>query len=189
MKKRNMYYQRISLPLAIGLSLFPAISNANPNQREHQIVISDTKLTQQGQTRNIKGIVTDQQGEPLIGANIIVQGTTNGVITDFDGKFTLDVPEKGILEVSYIGYTTQAIQISRQKEIKIILKEDTKALDEVVVVGYGTTSVRKNSASVASVNTEKIKEVPFSDMASALQGRVPGVIVQQGSAEPGQNGA
>lgn len=189
MKRKNIYSQHISLPIAIGLCLLPAIGYAKPDNSNGLITVSETRGTLQGQMRTIKGIVTDQQGEPLIGANIVVQGTTTGIITDIDGKFSLDVPDKGVIEVSYIGYIPQMIPLSKQKEIKIVLKEDTKALDEVVVVGYGTTSIRKNSASVATVNTEKIKEVPFSDMASALQGRVPGVIVQQGSAEPGQNGA
>lgn len=136
-----------------------------------------------------KGSIVDAQGEPIIGAAVRVKGTTVGTITDIDGNFVLKVSKNAILQVTYIGYISQEIEVRSSKKIQITLVEDAKTLDEVVVIGFGTTSVRKNSASVATVNTKVLKEIPFSDMGSALQGRVAGVIVQQGSAEPGQNGA
>lgn len=137
----------------------------------------------------IKGKVKGTDGEPIIGANIMVKGTTNGVITDLDGNFTLKCSKKSILVVSYIGYKPFEYVVDSTKPIQIVLEVDTKTLDEVVVVGYGTTSIRKNSASISSMDTKSIKAVPYNDMTSALQGRIAGVIVQQGSAEPGQNGA
>lgn len=137
----------------------------------------------------LKGVVLDQQGEPVIGATIKIKGATAGAITDIDGNFSLNVSKNATLQISYIGYMSQEIIVRNATKLRIVLVEDTKTLDEVVVIGFGTTSIRKNSASVATMNTKAIKEIPFSDMGSALQGRIPGVIVQQGSAEPGQNGA
>ena len=150
---------------------------------------TDNSPISQQSERTIKGTVTDANGEPVIGAAIRVKGTSTGTITDMDGQFSLQAPANATLEISYIGFVTQYVKANQTKDIQIILVEDNKVLDEVIVVGYGTTSVRKNSASVVSVDNTKVKEVPFSDMGSALQGRVAGVIVQQGSAEPGQNGA
>lgn len=136
-----------------------------------------------------QGKITDVNGEPIIGATVKIKGTPQGTITKLDGEFSIQVPANSTLEISYIGYITQLIKVTKAGSLKITLKEDTKVLDEVIVVGYGTTSTRKNTAALATVDNEKVKEVPFSDMGSALQGRVAGVIVQQSSAEPGQNGA
>ena len=89
----------------------------------------------------VKGIVKDTTGEPIIGANVIVKGTTNGTITDFDGNFSLSgVKDNDVLSVTYIGYITQEVKVGNQKTINVVLKEDTETLDEVVVVGYGTQS-------------------------------------------------
>lgn len=91
------------------------------------------------QQRNVQGMVTDPNGEPIIGASVVVKGTTNGTITDFDGKFTLsNVPEKGIITITYIGYKGQDIPVAGKSTLKVTLAEDTETLDEVVVVGYGT---------------------------------------------------
>ena len=139
--------------------------------------------------KKVTGTIIDETGEPVIGANVVQKGTTNGSITDIDGRFSLEIPEDAILEISYIGYLTQSIPVKNKSSLQITLREDTQKLDEVIVVGYGSTSVRKNTAALATVDNTKVLEVPFSDMGSSLQGRVPGVIVQQGSAEPGQNGA
>ena len=151
---------------------------------------SDSSADYVQQTIKITGTVVDDTGVPVIGANVVVKGTTNGVITDLDGKFTIEAPMNATLEITYIGYLTHQLKITGSKSnLKVTLREDSKTLDEVIVVGYGSTSVRKNTTSLAVVENEKVLEVPFSDMGSTLQGRVPGVIVQQGSAEPGQNGA
>ena len=137
----------------------------------------------------VKGKITDTKGEPIIGATVRVQSTTNAVISDVDGAFTINAPVNSILEVSYIGFPTKKIKVANKGIVTVVLQEDSKLLDDVIVVGYGTTSIRKNSTSITAVDNKKIIKVPFSDMGSTLQGRVPGVIVQQGSAEPGQNGA
>lgn len=90
------------------------------------------------QTKKVTGTIIDASGTPIIGANVMVKGTTSGTITDINGHFSLDVSENSLLEVSYIGYITQSIRVGSQKELSITLKEDSKALEEVVVVGYGT---------------------------------------------------
>lgn len=141
-----------------------------------------TITQQKGNT--VTGVITDDTGEPLIGVNVKIKDSTVGTITDFEGKFTLEAPVGSQLEISYIGYKTQIITVGNAP-VKLKMKEDSQALDEVIVVGYGTTSTRKMVGAVTSMKTDKIDQLPFSNTASALQGRTPGVIVQQGGAEPG----
>ena len=163
-----------------------------PTVAEHAFAVQHT-LSQIEQQKKItvSGKVLDTNNEAIIGATILEKGSGNGTVTNMNGEFSLDVAPNAILEVSYIGYTTTTVKVPRgaNRVMSIKLQEDNKILDEVIVVGYGTTSTRKNSTAVSVVDNTKIKEVPFSDMGSSLQGRVAGVIVQQGSAEPGQNGA
>lgn len=124
-----------------------------------------------------KGIVKDVMGEPIIGASVMVEGTTNGVITDLDGNFSLSNVQKGVsILISYIGYGTQRIKWEGQP-LTITLKEDTELLDEVVVVGYGTQKKVNLTGSVASVSTDEIKDRVQSNVLSAVQGTVPGVTI------------
>ena len=118
----------------------------------------------QQQEERIEGTILDENGEPIIGASIVVEGTTNGVISDFDGHFELNVPRKATIIISYIGYKNQIIVIGKEKNLRIIMEEDTEVLDEVVVVGYGTTSKRKTTAAVATVNAENLTKVPSSTL-------------------------
>ena len=142
--------------------------------------------TVMAQNLTLKGRVIDTSSEPVIGANVLVEGTTNGTITDFDGFFTLqDVPKKANIVVSFIGYKTQIITLKGEKELKVILKDDTELIDEVVVIGYGTTSTRKMASSVTAVKGDKLQDLPFDNVAGSLQGRASGVIVQQSGGEPG----
>ena len=113
--------------------------------------------------QNITGTVKDNLGEPAIGASVVEKGTSNGTITDVDGKFTLKVSGKYPIEVSYIGYMTQVINLKGKTSLNIILQEDTKTLDEVVVVGYGTVKKADLSGSVVSINKEDIKGTPTSN--------------------------
>ena len=148
------------------------------------------KITQQkaptGKLKTVTGTILDPQGVPVIGANIIVKGTTNGTISDLDGKFTLEVPEDGILQVSYIGFNTQDIAVAGKNDLAIKLREDSEALDEVVVIGYGQTSAKKLVSSVTSVKGETLQDLPFATVTSTLQGRASGVIVQNQGGEPGK---
>ena len=141
--------------------------------------------TQQS-TKKISGIVKDPTGIPVIGANVVVKGTTNGVITGLDGDFQLEVPENATLEISYIGYMTQSISVSGKKTFNITLNEDTQKLDEVVVLGYGAGQRKQDlSASVGVLdNTEDLVARPVTSTESMLQGQLAGVTVQANGGDP-----
>ena len=130
------------------------------------------------------GVVKDKAGEPMIGVNVLVKGTTNGTITDFDGNFTInDVPAGSTLVVSYIGYLSQEVKAGQN--LIVVLEEDNKTLDEVVVIGYGTVKRRDLTGSVASVTGEKLAANPVANVAQALQGQLPGVSVIAQDGRPG----
>lgn len=136
----------------------------------------------------VKGTVVDAQGEPIIGANVKVVGTTIGTITDLDGRFSLEVPAKGKIEVSFIGYATKVVDVPANKLVKVILEEDTKLLDEVVVVGYGTQRVKDLTGAATNVKMEDIPDLPGASLVDALAGQVVGLSVSQSSGRPGTTG-
>lgn len=128
--------------------------------------------------RKLTGTIVDESGEPLIGVNITVKGTTTGTISDFNGQFLLETSDQNpILVISYIGYITQEITPGNQP-LKIVMKEDTQTLDEIVVTGYSTQAKKDITGSVAVVSTDELKETPVSNFSEALQGRAAGVFVQ-----------
>ena len=129
------------------------------------------------QANKVTGIVKDANGEPVIGANVMVKGQSIGTITDIDGRFVLDAPKNAVLQITYIGYVSQEVKVSGNKELNIILKEDTETLDEVVVVGYGTMKKTDLTGAVMQVKTNDIKSVTAGNPLQALQGRAPGVSV------------
>ena len=140
-------------------------------------------LHAQQQAKTVTGTVTDVSGEPIIGANIRIKGTTTGTITDIDGNFSIKAEPQSVIEVSYIGYLTQETVINNQKSIRFLLKEDTKTLDEVVVIGYGVQKKADLTGSVANINTEKLNTQSNANIGQALQGKIAGVdIVSQGGA-------
>lgn len=140
-------------------------------------------LHAQQQAKTVTGTVTDVSGEPIIGANICIKGTTTGTITDIDGNFSIKAEPQSVIEVSYIGYLTQETVINNQKSIRFLLKEDTKTLDEVVVIGYGVQKKADLTGSVANINTEKLNTQSNANIGQALQGKIAGVdIVSQGGA-------
>ena len=136
--------------------------------------------------RVVTGIIKDTNGEPIIGANVIEKGTTNGTVTDIDGKFSLSVDENSMLEVSYIGYITQLI--SQKDCSEICLKENTQFIDEVVVVGYGTQKKANLTGAVTMVSSEDLSKKMVGQSSMALQGVMPGVTVTQTSGQPGKDG-
>lgn len=146
------------------------------------LTTEDVKSTNTAQqVKTITGIVTDTSGEAIIGANIRIKGTTTGTITDIDGKFSIEAEPRSVIEVSYIGYLTQEVLVNNQKSIRILLKEDTKTLDEVVVIGYGVQKKADLTGSVANINTEKLNTQSNANIGQALQGKIAGVdIVSQG---------
>jgi TonB-linked SusC/RagA family outer membrane protein len=127
--------------------------------------------------KRITGTVTDAAGELMAGVNIVERGTINGTGSDADGKFTLTVKEGAVLQVSYIGFFTQHITVGEQTELQIRLLEDSQKLDEIVVTGYGSTSRRNLTTSVSTIDADKMKNVPVSNVTDALAGRAAGLIV------------
>lgn len=140
------------------------------------------------QPRTITGFVTDEVNEPLIGVNIMIKGTTIGTITDVDGKFSLQITQSNpILIISYIGYQQQELRVDNRQNYVIIMKVEELSLNELVVVGYGVVKKKDLTGSVASVSSDKIAEVPATNAAQALQGRIAGVLINNASTEPGAN--
>lgn len=133
----------------------------------------------------VTGIVKDVKGDPIIGASILEKGTTNGTITDIDGKFNLSVSPRGTLVVTYIGYQSQSILIGGKHSFDIVLKEDAKMIDEVVVVGYGAVKKSDLTGAVASVSTKNLIDGGRASAIGAMQGSVPGVNIQRSSNKPG----
>lgn len=137
------------------------------------------------QQKAISGKVVDSKGESIIGANIMEKGTTNGTITDFDGKFSLNVSAKAILQVSYIGYKSQEIPVSQLKAGAVItLREDTEVMDEVVVIGYGTQRKGDVTSAIASVKAEDFTVGKVGDAADLIKGKVAGLSIAKGSGDP-----
>jgi len=154
------------------------------------LFLAGTSAAAQAQ-QTVTGIVTDTSGEPVIGATVAQKGTnSNGTITDLDGRFSLKVPANGTLVISYIGYKTQEVALKNQTSVKVTMQEDSEMLDEVVVVGYGTQKKATLSGSVAQVSgKEALKDKAVSNVALALQGEIPGLVVTRSSSRPGNDGA
>ena len=161
-------------------------------KENNQIVLSagvkSNKTQQVGDKRVVKGTVVDAMGDPIIGANIVVKGTTTGTITDMDGNFSLEVSAGTVLEVTYIGYTNQEIKVGNQKTLSIAMKEDSQALDEVVVIGYGTTKRKDFTGSVSSVKMENspVALASNSNALEALKGNVTGLDIGATNSAGGQ---
>ena len=151
-------------------------------KENNQIVLSAlgyVSASTQQNTRKITGIIKDQSGEPVIGANIVEKGTANGTITDIDGQYSLEVGSNSILVVSYIGYITQEIPVGKNNTLDVLLKEDTETLDEVIVIGYGTTKRKDFTGSVSSVKLENspIALSPNLNALESLKGNVSGLDI------------
>lgn len=147
-------------------------------------------LAEQPKLKKISGIVTDEKGEPIPGASIVVKGTTTGTITGFDGKFNFDIPlETKILSVSFVGFKTKDIQLENDNELKINLSEDVVGVDEVVVVGYGTQTKASVVGSISSIKAEDIKSIATSNLTNTIGGYVSGVITKMGEGKPGEDDA
>lgn len=147
---------------------------------------NDASSNQQANIK-ITGRVKDNNGEPVIGANVSVKGTTNGTITDVDGNFSLEnISENDMIVISYIGYMQQEIRVGKQTDIQVVLKEDTQAIDEVIVVGFGTQKKVNLTGSIGTVKTDEVlKSRPVTNVQELLAGAVPGMIVSKGSGAAG----
>lgn len=140
------------------------------------------------QSRQVTGAVKDAAGEPIIGASVLEKGTTNGVITDLDGNFKLAVGSgKAVLQVSYVGYQTQEISTNGKSVLDVILKEDSKLLEEVVVIGYGAQKKESVVGAISQVSSKELLSSPAANVSQAIAGKIPGVITTQVSGAPGQD--
>lgn len=148
---------------------------------------ASTEFYASQQAHSVSGVIIDATGLPVIGANVLEKGTTNGVITDLDGKFTLNVKPGSTLVISYIGYVTQEIKITNQKNLNITLEEDSKTLDEVVVVGYGTMKKSDLSGASVSMDENDLKGSIITNLDQSLQGRAAGVTAVTTSGAPGSS--
>lgn len=174
----------VVLGLSAALCMPAAFSYANvDNGMDRESVLS----VMQGKT--IKGQILDETGESMIGVSVLVKGTTIGTVTDFDGNYTLEVPlvERIILEISYIGYKTKEITIGNNSLINIKMEPDTQALDEVVVIGYGTVKKRDLTGAVASMKNEDVTVAPTSNVMEALQGKIAGMDIVKSSGQVGED--
>lgn len=169
------------LLLTSGIGISPAFASPESNELVTERV---------QQTSTINGKVTDANGEAIIGASVTVKGaTSNGTITDLDGKFNLDAPANATLVISYVGYKTIEIPVNGKKTLTITLKEDTEMLDEVVVVGYGTQKKATLTGSVSSVGGDDIKKMSPVNITNTLAGKTAGVIANTRTGEPGEDNA
>ena len=134
------------------------------------------------QTNTISGVVVDANGDPIIGASVLVKGTSKGVVSDLDGRFTLKDVKEATLVISYVGYLTQEVKAQAGKNIHITLKDDNKILNEVVVVGYGTQRKEELTSSVASVKADQFIQGANTDAASMIRGKVAGLSITQSDA-------
>ena len=141
-------------------------------------------LVQQQNNKRITGVVKDANGEPVIGANIVVKGTTNGTITDMDGNFVLDVPAGAVLHVSYIGYSDKEIPVGNQTVLTVSLAEDSRALEEVVVIGYGTARKIDLTGSTSSLGGDKLRVKSSPQLSTQMQGQMAGVQITRTSGDP-----
>ncbi len=151
------------------------------------LVISARQQEVNQTTKKITGVIVDESGEPVIGANVVVAGTTQGTITDFDGNFSLDASENSTLEISYIGFLTQKVSLKGKNDLHIVLKEDSQKLDEVVVVGYGTRSRKSITGAVDQVNNEVFENRPVTNATQALQGASANLVIQSKNMNPNDN--
>ncbi|HAD02517.1 MAG TPA: SusC/RagA family protein, partial [Porphyromonadaceae bacterium] len=161
---------------------------------DKNIILSNTRKADKAQVlpqagNRITGVVTDASGEPIIGANVFEKGsTTNGTITDIDGRFTLEISSNGSLVVSYIGYQTQTVSVANRKDIKIQMKEDSELIEEVVVVGYGSQKKANLTGAVSNINvSDALQNRPIADVGRGLQGASSGLSVIVPSGEIGSD--
>lgn len=139
------------------------------------------------QTVEVKGIVADMTGLPLIGVNVVQKNTSTGTVTDIEGRFTLKVPVGQTVAFSYIGYITEEVVVKKAGLVNVVMMEDTKSLDEVIVIGYGSTTRRTVTGAVSTLKSEDIMKAPVANVSGALAGRVPGLLTRQSGGQPGSD--
>ena len=166
-RQANLYFKRENNTIAVSLG----------NAGNASVPVT--------QDRKVTGIITDERGEPIIGANVVVKGTSKGTVTDLNGEYSIEANGKSILLISYIGYLSEEVAVGNNKTLNIQLKEDAQKLDEVVVIGYGTQKRSNLSGAISKVTSEVIESKPVTNVLSALQGEIPGMVIQRSSGQPG----
>ena len=141
-----------------------------------------------GRRHRVEGLITDKEGEPVIGASVFLKGTSNGTVSNVDGQFALEVPDNAVLAVSYIGYAPMEVVVKGRSNLKITMREDNaQSLNEVVVVGYGKQKKASVTAAIASVTTKDLAQTPQANVSNMLVGKMPGLIAVQRSGAPGED--
>ena len=191
MKKKLLVLDIVKNPLPLLLftafSSFAAHANGVVTDKDFPTVGLAPRMevnTIHQQVKKITGVVTDSAGETVIGANVSVKGTTNGTITDINGKFQLEVSGDAVLQISYMGYNTQEVPVGKQSIINVKLTENSQALDEVVVVAYGTQKARSVTGAMSKLGTEELVDIPVSNIGQKMQGKFSGVQISQANGEP-----
>nr|WP_230327855.1 TonB-dependent receptor [Parabacteroides distasonis] len=157
----------------------------NPSTKNEKAAPSSQAVLQKKNL--VQGVVTDENGEPIIGANVVEKGTTNGTVTDLDGKFTMEVSENGVLQISYIGYAMTELRPGKEANLNVKLREDALQMDEVVVVGYGTVKRANLGGAVSTADAKAFESRPIQNAAQALQGEVPGLTITRAGGAPGSD--
>ena len=165
----------LCMTLCLTSAALPGRANAESSAIVNEVLQSSV----------VKGVVKDSNGEPLLGVNVLVKGTTIGAVTDIDGNFSFEAPAGCTLVISYIGFESQEVKVKGNAPLNIILKEDSEALDEVVVIGYGTQKKVNLTGAVSAVTGEEIAKRPVSNTSTMLQGQMPGLRITSDKGQPG----
>lgn len=184
MRKELIFQNSMKISSCLFVTAFSAL--VSPAFAVDVVSVKDNmSIHETLQSKTVTGVVVDAAGVPVIGANVIVKGTTVGTITDFDGNYSLEVPENAVLQISYIGYLTEEVTVGDKSSINVTLKEDSQALDELVVVGYGTMRKSDVTGSIATAKGDELtKQQNFSALDN-LRGKVSGVNIFSNSSQPG----
>ena len=187
----------IFVPMALFCLSLPSMAESNISAKqattelsasiEHSAVAVQESASTTQDARRVTGIVKDENGDPVIGASVVETGTTNGIMTDVDGRFELSVPSNASLQISYVGFVTQTIKPGNRNNLQIVLQEDSQALDEVVVVAFGKTTKEAFTGSAGILKADDLLKAQVVNPASALAGRVAGVQLSNTSSQPGSS--
>ncbi len=179
LKNRNLTYRIVSDKSIVILKKTPKSTTQDK---------ADKASRPTGATRKVTGVITDEHGEPVVGASVLIKGTGKGIVSDLDGRFTLDVPAGATLRVTYVGFSDKEVRVGDRSRMDIVMQEDSHVLDEVVAVGYATQKKVDMTGAVSSVNIGELTESrPFTNVTQALVGQVPGLNVVSSSFQPGND--
>lgn len=184
--EKNVTFRLADAPIDDALRILFQNTRITFHIEENHIITLTALTEKKASLKKIEGRVVDEKGEPIIGASILIEGTTEGVVTDANGAFLLSAPVSGRLTVSYIGYKTRCLPVADSGLARIVLREDTQLIDEVVVVGYGVQSQKLVTTAIGKIKMDNIDQGNDFDPVKMLQGRVPGVHISTASGTPGQ---